>query len=46
VRVKAGGWREWVVRIDALDEEGAHISVPLFGRPVETVLPLNWIEAA
>lgn len=46
VRVRSGAWRDWVVHIDAIDDKGAHISVPLFGRQVETVLPLTWLEAA
>jgi transcription antitermination factor NusG len=46
VRVRSGGWRDWVVRIDAIDESGAHITVPLFGRQAAQVLPLTWLEAA
>jgi transcription antitermination factor NusG len=46
VRVLAGGWRDWVVRLDAIEEEGAHVSLPIFGRRARAVLPLTWLEAA
>jgi transcription antitermination factor NusG len=46
VRVMAGGWRDWVVRLDAIDEQGAHVALAILGRRAKAVLPLEWLEAA
>src|SRR5262245_14724384 len=46
IHVKAGMWRDWRVRIDALDSSGAQIKVPLFGRKITARVPLRWLEAA
>jgi transcription antitermination factor NusG len=46
VRVTAGAWRDWIVRLDAIDERGAQASVPILGRHAQAVLPLEWLEAA
>ena len=46
VRVRAGAWRDWTVRLDAIDDDGAHFEVPLLGRRVRASAPLQWLEAA
>jgi transcription antitermination factor NusG len=46
VRVTSGAFRDFTVRIDALDDDGAHTTVQIFGRPTAVTLPLTWLEAA
>lgn len=46
VRVAQGAFRDFTVRIDAIDDAGAHTTVQIFGRPTVVKLPLTWLEAA
>lgn len=46
VRVTSGAFRDFMVRIDAIDDIGAHTTVQIFGRPAAVTLPLTWLEAA
>lgn len=46
VRVLGGAFRDYEGTIDAIDGDGAHITVQLLGRPASVPLPLNWLEAA
>jgi transcription antitermination factor NusG len=46
VRVINGAFRGFEVRIEALDEQGAHTTVQIFGRPSAVTLPLTWLKAA
>lgn len=46
VRVLAGAFRDYEAEIGAIDEDGAHITVQLLGRPASVPLPLTWLEAA
>jgi transcription antitermination factor NusG len=43
-RVIAGAWRDYEAAIEAIDENGARITVQLLGRPAEVTLPLTWLE--
>jgi transcription antitermination factor NusG len=46
VRVMAGAFQDFTMRIDAIDDSGAHGTVPIFGRLAAVTLPLTWLEAA
>ena len=46
VRVRRGGFRDRVTRLNLVDDRGGHITVDLLGRQVQIALPLQWIEAA
>jgi transcription antitermination factor NusG len=46
VRVMAGAFRDFTLRIDNIDDDGAHGTLPIFGRLTAVTLPLTWLEAA
>lgn len=45
-RLTAGAFRGFTAVLDAIDEDGAHMTVRIFGRPTPIVQPLTWLEAA
>ena len=46
VRVRHGPFSGFTARLDAIDEQGAAMTVHMFGRPTPVRQPLGWLEAA
>lgn len=46
VRVIGGAFADNTIRIEAIDEDGAHATIDIFGRPTTVRLQLNWLKAA
>jgi transcription antitermination factor NusG len=44
--VLAGAFCDFVATIEFIDEAGAHIAVPICGKPADVTLPLTWLRHA
>lgn len=46
VRIRYGPFASFEATLDAIDEQGAAMTVHIFGRPTPVRQPLGWLEAA